>query len=97
MSEAVPLLEHILAIRERRLGPGHSSSLAARNNLAAAYRAAGRPAEAIPLFAQNLAACERLLDPEDPRTAASRRNLARARQGAGLADQVGGDLQDDGP
>ena len=97
LSEAVPLLEHILASRERQLGPGHSSTLAARNNLAAAYRAAGRPAEAIPLFEQNLAACEQLLGADHPRTAASRRNLTRARQEAGLADQVGGDLQDDGP
>ena len=97
ISDAIPLVRQILAVRERRLGPGHFSTLAARNNLATAYRAAGRAAEAIPLFEQNLAACEQLLGADDPRTVASRRNLTRARQEAALADQVGGDLQDDGP
>ena len=59
-----------------------TETLAARNNLAAAYRAAGRPAEAIPLFEQNLAACERLLGADHPRTVASRHNLDHARQEA---------------
>jgi tetratricopeptide (TPR) repeat protein len=109
-AEAIPLVHQILAIRERQLGPDHSSTLAARNNLAAAYRAAGQPARAIPLFEQNLAACERLLGTGHPRTVASRHSLAHAQEEAGrgagddpppansdLADQVGGDLQDDGP
>jgi len=96
-AEAIPLVQQNLAVRERQLGPDHSSTLAARNNLATTYRAAGRPAEAIPLFEQNLAACEQLLGADHPRTVASRRNLTRARQDAGLVDQVGGDLQDDGP
>jgi tetratricopeptide (TPR) repeat protein len=96
-AEAIPLIQQILAIRERQLGPDHSSTLAARNNLATAYRAAGRPAEAVPLFEQNLAACTQLLGADHPRTVASRHNLTHARQEAGLVDQVGGDLQGDGP
>jgi tetratricopeptide (TPR) repeat protein len=96
-AEAIPLVQQILAIRERERGPDHPSTLAARNNLATAYRAAHQPAEAIPLFEQNLAACTQLLGADHPRTMASRHNLSHARQEAGLVDQVGGDLQDDGP
>ena len=94
-ADAVPLIERVLAARERLAGADHPSTLASRNNLASAYRATGRPAEAIPLFEQNVAACERLLGPDHPKTAASRRSLDLARRD--LVDQVGGDLQDDGP
>ena len=38
---AIPLLERTLADCERVLGPDHPDTLASRNNLAAAYRAAG--------------------------------------------------------
>jgi tetratricopeptide (TPR) repeat protein len=100
--DAIPLAQQTLAAREELLGADHPNTLASRNNLASVYRAAGRPAEAVPLFEQNVAACERLLGPDDPRTVASRHHLDLARHeaepapGAGLAEQVGGDLQDDG-
>ena len=103
-ADALPQVRQVLAARERMLGMDDLSTLAARNNLASSYRSAGRPAEAIGLFEENLAACERVLGAGHPRTAATRRHLDLARQeavqeaaGAGLADQVGGDLQDDGP
>jgi tetratricopeptide (TPR) repeat protein len=102
-AKAIPLVERILATRERALGANHPKTLSSRNNLAAAYREAGRAAEAVPMLEQTLAACERLLGAADPRTEAVRHNLLLARQEAGpaenaeLADQVGGDLQDDGP
>jgi Tetratricopeptide repeat len=57
----------------------------ARNNLAAAYRAAGRRAEAIPLFEQNLAVCERLLGADHPKTLGARNNLALASEDADRA------------
>ncbi len=41
-AEAIPLFEQTLAARERVLGPDHPDTLGSRNNLAAAYRAAGR-------------------------------------------------------
>ena len=94
-ADAVPLIERVLAVRERLAGADHPSTLASRNNLASAYRATGRPAEAIPLFEQNVAACERLLGADHPKTVASRRSLDLARRD--LVDQVGGDLQGDGP
>ena len=71
------------------LGPDHPDTLASRNNLAAAYQAAGRAAVAILLFEQALAAFERVLGPDHPDTLRSRNNLADAyRKGGGPADAV---------
>jgi hypothetical protein len=64
----------------------HPGTLSGRNNLAVAYRKAGKPAEAIPLFEQILAACERLYGADHPRTVATRKNLALAHQDADLVD-----------
>ena len=105
-ADAIPLVQQTLAARERLFGADHPSTLAARNNLAIAYRATGRPAQAIPLFEENVAACERLLGADHPKTMASRHHLDLARQEAaadadpretGSVDQVGGDLEHDGP
>jgi hypothetical protein len=52
-----------LAARERLLGPDHPDTLTSRNNLATAYRAAGRTGEAITLHEQTLAAIECILGP----------------------------------
>ena len=65
-----------LADRERLLGPDHPNTLTSRNNLAARYRAAGRPAEALSSLEQALADCERLLGPDHPDTLTARANLA---------------------
>ena len=75
--------EQALAARERVLGPDHPDTLQSRNNLATAYRAAGRLDEAISLHEQTLAARERVLGPDHPDTLASRNNLAIAYQAAG--------------
>ena len=61
------------------LGPDHPSTLTSRNNLAVAYRAAGRAAEAVSLHEQTLADRERLLGPDHPDTLTSRNNLTNAR------------------
>jgi Tetratricopeptide repeat len=52
----------ILTLNDRaQLGPDHPDTLASRNNLAEAYREAGRTAEAIPLHQQTLGASKRVL------------------------------------
>jgi tetratricopeptide (TPR) repeat protein len=78
-AEAIALLERALADCERLLGDSHPNTLASRNNLAAAYREAGRTAEAITLLERALADCERLLGTEHPTTNIMRGNLAALR------------------
>jgi YD repeat-containing protein len=73
---------------ERLLGPEHPDTLTSRNNLAYAYRSAGRLGEAIPLYEQTLADRERLLGPEHPDTLTSRNNLAYAYESAGRLDEA---------
>ena len=58
-------------------------ALASQDNLAGAYRAAGRTAEAIALHEQNLADTERVLGPDHPGTLQSRDNLALSYHVAG--------------
>jgi tetratricopeptide (TPR) repeat protein len=81
--QAVAVGEPLTADLERWLGPYHSDTLNARNSLAAAYLAAGRPAEAIPLFERTLVGRERTLGPDHPDTLNSQNNLAVAYQDAG--------------
>ena len=80
--------EQNLAARERVLGPDHPDTLLSRNNLAVAYRDAGRTDEAISLHEQNLAARERVLGPDHPDTLLSRNNLAAAYADAGRTDEA---------
>ena len=68
---------------ERVLGADHPDTLTSRNNLAEAYRAAGRTAEAIALYERTLADRERVLGADHPNTLGSRNNLALAYQAAG--------------
>ena len=65
------------------LGPDHPSTLASRNNLAGAYRDAGRLDEAIALHEQNLIDLTHILGPHHPNTLTSRNNLAKAYRAAG--------------
>uniref|UniRef100_UPI000584E98C tetratricopeptide repeat protein n=1 Tax=Nocardia testacea TaxID=248551 RepID=UPI000584E98C len=74
--EAIPLLERTLADCEQALGPDDPNTLSSRNNLAGAYKLAGRTAEAIPLLEQTLADCKRILGEEHPNTRMVRRNLS---------------------
>ncbi|WP_202609489.1 tetratricopeptide repeat protein [Herbidospora solisilvae] len=106
LARAIPLLEQTAADQVRVLGDDHLHTLAARSNLAGAYRAAGDLGRAIPLYEQTLADRERVLGGDHPSTLSSRNNLAYAYRAAGdlgraiplheqtLADQVrvlGGD------
>ena len=65
------------------LGPDHPDTLASRNNLAGAYRAAGRLTEAITLYEQVLPDSIRVLGENHPNTLNSRNNLACAYAAAG--------------
>jgi len=46
LDEAVPLFEQTLGDRERILGHAHPDTLTSRDNLAIAFKDAGRPNEA---------------------------------------------------
>ena len=65
------------------LGPDHPDTLASRNNLAGAYRAAGRLTEAITLYEQVLPDRIRVLGEDHPNTLNLRNNLAYAYRAAG--------------
>ncbi|MFE3703042.1 tetratricopeptide repeat protein, partial [Nocardia tengchongensis] len=54
----------------------HPATLTSRNNLAYAYRSAGRSCEAIPLYERALTDSERILGPDHPITRVIRGNLA---------------------
>jgi tetratricopeptide (TPR) repeat protein len=87
-AQAIQIAEPLLADLERILGPDHPDTLTSRNNLAAAYRAAGRAAEAIALHERTLADRERILGPDHPDTLQSRNNLAAAYRAAGRAAEA---------
>jgi tetratricopeptide (TPR) repeat protein len=53
-SEAIPLAEKVLAIRQKQLGENHSSTAAALNILGQLYQAQGKYTEAKFLFQQAL-------------------------------------------
>ena len=72
----------------RILGPHHPDTLTSRNNLAYAYRDAGRLDEAIPLYEQNLEDSTRILGTNHPNTLISRNNLAGAYRDAGRLDEA---------
>ena len=65
---------------ERVLGADHPSTLTSRNNLAYAYRSAGRLEEAITEFEGLLADCERVLGLAHPITQTVRSNLTAVRR-----------------
>ena len=81
--QAIAAGEELTADFEQMLGPDHPDTLNARNNLADAYREAGRAARAAFLYEENLAACERRMGPGHPLTLTARSNLAAAYQDVG--------------
>jgi tetratricopeptide (TPR) repeat protein len=72
----------------RILGPSHASTLLARDHLAAACEAAGRPQDAIVALEHSLAERERALGRDHPETLSARVSLARAHLAAGRQDQA---------
>jgi tetratricopeptide (TPR) repeat protein len=83
LSDAITVLQSLLAEREATLGPGHPAALAVRVSLAHAYQSAGRLGDAIPLYERTLAGQERVLGPGHADTLTARASLAAAYQAAG--------------
>ena len=81
--DSIELYEQVLAEYERVLGADHPDTLTVRNNLAGAYKSAGRLAEAVELFERVLADRVRVLGPDHPDTLTTRNNLAGAYYFAG--------------
>ncbi|NER99030.1 MAG: CHAT domain-containing protein, partial [Symploca sp. SIO1B1] len=75
-SEAIPLAEKALAIRQRILGQEHRDVATSLHNLALLYQSQGRYEEAEPLLRQALEMRRRILGQEHPHVAASLNNLA---------------------
>jgi tetratricopeptide (TPR) repeat protein len=82
-AQAIQIGEQLAADYERVRGLDHPDTLTTRNDLALAYRAAGRATAAIPVYEQTLAGYERVLGPDHPHTLTSRNNLALAYRDAG--------------
>ena len=87
-AQSIVIGERLVAASERVLGPDHLDTLTSRNNLALAYRAAGRNGEAISLHEQTLAARERVLGRDHPGTLTLRNNLGNAYRAAGRLDEA---------
>jgi tetratricopeptide (TPR) repeat protein len=88
-AQLIGIAEPLLADYERVLGTDHPDTLTTRNNLALAYREAGRTAEAIGLYEQTLADRERVLGTDHPETLRSRGGLASAYRDEGrLAESI---------
>ena len=81
--DSIEFYEQMLAEREWVLGPDHPYTLTARNNLAGAYKSAGRFGEAIELYERVLAERERVLGADHPDTLTVRNNLAVAYDSVG--------------
>ena len=59
-AEAIPLAQHLLAIREKSFGPNHVTVEASLNLLATLYYDQGRYAEAEPLYKRALTIAEKV-------------------------------------
>jgi tetratricopeptide (TPR) repeat protein len=75
-TQARPLIERTLEIREKALGPEHPDTAGSLNNLAELLKDQGDLAGARPLLERALAIREKALGPEHPYTNASRANFA---------------------
>ncbi|MEV6842191.1 tetratricopeptide repeat protein, partial [Actinoplanes sp. NPDC051411] len=80
---AIVQFQAVLADLRRVLGEGHPYTLISRNNLALAYRVAGRTVEAIAELEAVLASLRRVLGEGHPSTLTARSNLASGYQDAG--------------
>jgi len=78
-TEAEPLYEQALELRQRLLGENHPDVATSLNNLAYLYSSQRRYTEAEPLYLQALELCERVLGENHPNTVIFRKNLERLR------------------
>ena len=75
-TQAIPLAERALAIREKVLGKEHRDTAISLNNLAALYWNMGSYDKAEPLLVRALAIFEKVLGSQHPNTATSLNNLS---------------------
>ncbi|MGD1808500.1 tetratricopeptide repeat protein, partial [Dapis sp. BLCC M126] len=75
-TEALPLFQRSLAIREKALGAGHPEVANSLNNLANLYSDQGKYTEALPLYQRSLAMLEKALGADHRDVAQSLNNLA---------------------
>ncbi|ACK70236.1 Tetratricopeptide TPR_2 repeat protein [Gloeothece citriformis PCC 7424] len=75
-TEALPLYQQALEIRQTVLGNNHPHTATSLENLALLYRLMGRYEEALPLYQQALEIHQTVLDNNHPDTAQSLNNLA---------------------
>ncbi|BAY28681.1 peptidase-like protein [Nostoc carneum NIES-2107] len=87
-SEAIPIAERALAIREKILGQEHPDVAESLNNLALLYSSQGNYAKAEPLYHRSLAIWEKVLGKEHPDVANSLNNLAALYQVQGNYDKA---------
>jgi CHAT domain-containing protein/tetratricopeptide (TPR) repeat protein len=75
-SEAIPVAQQVLALREKALGPDHPDVAQSLSDLARLYRVQSRFAEAEPLFKRSITIYEKALGPDHPSVGATLNNLA---------------------
>ncbi|MEU5258204.1 tetratricopeptide repeat protein [Amycolatopsis sp. NPDC021455] len=88
LARAIPLAEAVYNDARSVLGEDHLHSLTSANELAFAYRSAGRLDKAIALYEQNFADIRRVLGEDDPITLISANNLAFAYESAWRLDEA---------
>ncbi len=87
-SLAIPYWRAIAGTGSRILGPSHANTLLARDRLAAACEAAGRPQDAAAALENSLTERERALGQAHPETLSTRGSLADAHLAAGRPDDA---------
>jgi tetratricopeptide (TPR) repeat protein len=75
-SDAIPIAQRVLALREKALGRDHPDVAISLSNLAELYASQGRYAEAEPLYQRSLAIQEKAFGRDHPNVALSLNNLA---------------------
>jgi eukaryotic-like serine/threonine-protein kinase len=80
---SVTILTQARGVRQAALGPDHRDTLESCNNLANAYRSAGKLPDAVALHEATLRQREAALGPDHPDTLKSSNNLADAYRSAG--------------
>ncbi|GAX40755.1 peptidase-like protein [Tolypothrix sp. NIES-4075] len=87
-SQAIPIAERALEIREKVLGKEHPSVATSLNNLAELYREQGSYEKAEPLYVRSLAISEKVDGKEHPSVATSLNNLALLYQAQGSYEKA---------